>query len=656
MIPERLLRRTVLKLVVSAVLAALLDADGAGILAQSPTSAPAAGAPTDKSASERIAHLQEIVKAHPGDTDALEALARADAELKDFPGAISAYGQVLAVNPSDRDAQVQLARLLGWNHQYEESIRAFRAVLDQVPGDREALEGLANVQVWSGKLTEAAATYGRLAAQHPEDSDYVLQAARLEAETRQYAAARDRLSSLLAVEPDNLDARLALAEVEAKQNQFPSALHQYERVLEERPRDPSALMGTAQMRYYTGDVAGAFAAASALVNQEPRNFDALFLLANIERARGHRAEARNLLNRADQISPHNPEVAELREKLWSESPTVLHLTAGYSRELGSPSGSGPLTEDLRSWVFGSQLDFSVLPHTSSILSFDALPTQTPSSAAVPSIFLYRQTTHLGSYLTLRGGLGLQRFGPGVPVELPNSAGPQPSATTAPIGFFGGSFAPDRRVSFDLTWSLSGVPYTPLAVQLGVISSRVEAGFNATFNPRTDFHLTYFREHLTTEPYQQLTGTTTGSGQPGTVYASEEEHGSGGNAVFNRRIVARERLNLDAGASALIFGYDGPRRGVYLGFFTPSFYQRELLNERLSGQFSKRLGYDFSASLGIQQVDQGQPIQRALIVNPAFTLKATPYLSGSLGYAYYNSAQGLGIVSGNGVRLTIDWRF
>lgn len=299
----------------------------------------------------------------------------------------------------------------------------------------------------------------------------------------------------------------------------------------------------------------------------------------------------------------------------------------------------------------------MLPHTNSIISFDALPTQTPSAATVPSVFLYRQTTRLGSWLTLRGGVGLQRFGPGVPVDdLPNSAGPQPSATVAPIGFFGGSLTPDQHFSFDLTWSRSGIPYTPLSVRLGVISSRIEGGFNVTFDPRTDFHVTYFREHLTTEPYEQLTGATTGSGQPATVEAIDQQRGSGGAAILNRRVIERERLNFDAGVSALIFGYDGPRRGVYLGFFTPSFYQRELVNGRLTGQFSKRLGYDLSAGVGVQQVDQGQPFQRALIVSPALTLKATPYLSATLGYSYYDSAQGLGIVSGNGVKLVIDWRF
>ena len=88
-------------------------------------------------------------------------------------------------------------------------------------------------------------------------------------------------------------------------------------------------------------------------------------------------------------------------------------------------------------------------------------------------------------MTLRGGVGIQRFGPGVPVDLPNSAGPQPGATATPVGFIGGTFAPSSHLSFDFTRTRAGITYTPLAVSLGVVSSRTEGGVNITFDPRTD---------------------------------------------------------------------------------------------------------------------------------------------------------------------------
>jgi tetratricopeptide (TPR) repeat protein len=612
-----------------------------------------------------LAAYQERLKSDPNDLDAWEAVARIEAGRKNLAGAIAACRRVTAARPDVAEAQIQLARLLGWNHQYEDSIRAYQLVLLQAPEDADALEGLAAVEEWSGNKAESAAIYERLVSAHPEDEDYVYQAARLEASTHQYATARDRLATVLALDPERTEARSLLAQLEMEQGQYGSALRQFERILRVRPADPAALMGAAQARYYTGDLGSAFAAASLLVKQEPENFDALYLLAAIERARGHRYRARMLLDRADRLSRHNAEVAGLRENLRNESTTVLHLTSGYSREIGSPDQPGlsadPVAEDLRSFVFGSRLDFVALPRSTSSFTTSALPSESPSGliggAVAPTEFLYTQTTRLLHALTLRGGFGLEHFGPGMPVTLPSGSGPQPSATFAPIGFLGGSYALSPAWSFDFTWSHLALPYTPLAVRLGVISARKEGGINWTPDSRTSFHLTYFEERLASESYQQLSSIVNPETEaPLVIDERDQEQGSGGTLSFNRRAIDGERFALDLGASVFLTGYDGERRDVDLGFFTPDFYQRELLNSRLSGRISKRLGYDVAAGFGVQQVDRNQSLKRALMVSPALKFVVTPYFSGSLGYTYYDSTQVLGIVRGNGVRLGVDWKF
>jgi hypothetical protein len=69
-----------------------------------------------------------------------------------------------------------------------------------------------------------------------------------------------------------------------------------------------------------------------------------------------------------------------------------------------------------------------------------------------------------------------------------------------------------------------------------------------------------------------------------------------------------------------------------------------------------VGYEFSSGIGLQQVEQGQPLTRALTLSPAFTLRVSPRLSLRLGYTHYDSAPGLGNVSGNAVLLSTDYRF
>jgi hypothetical protein len=63
-----------------------------------------------------------------------------------------------------------------------------------------------------------------------------------------------------------------------------------------------------------------------------------------------------------------------------------------------------------------------------------------------------------------------------------------------------------------------------------------------------------------------------------------------------------------------------------------------------------VGYDFSGGIGLQQIDQSQPLTRALTLSPAFKLRVSPRLSLRLEYTHYGSAPGFGQVSGHAVAL------
>lgn len=64
----------------------------------------------------------------------------------------------------------------------------------------------------------------------------------------------------------------------------------------------------------------------------------------------------------------------------------------------------------------------------------------------------------------------------------------------------------------------------------------------------------------------------------------------------------------------------------------------------------------SDGIGVQQVEHSQAFTRGLMLNPAFTLQASPRLSFKLGYIHYNYAETLGVLSGNGVQLSTDVKF
>ncbi|PYV00926.1 MAG: hypothetical protein DMG26_14610, partial [Acidobacteria bacterium] len=568
----------------------------------------------------------------PTGREAMKAAARSRAQSGDFEGAIRIYKQVLAMYPGDLEAQIQLARVLSWNREYGVSISLYQEILKGSPHDAEALEGLARVYAWAGRLEQALETYQTFLADHPPNSGYQLEAARLQFALKDYAATRDAVASLLSTQPENREARLLLARLDLREGRFPNALKQFDQLLEQNPSDPEALHGKAQVDYYQGRLGEAYEIAAKLVNENPNDFDDVFLLANIERARRDRYGALALLDRAERLSPANPDVEAARDEV--EWPFVLHTTASFAREIGHP---GPAdvgsfsSEDLRTSSFGTTLELGALPRSDSFLSLKYLPVSSPSGgirgAAAPSEFAYRQATRLASFLTVRGGAGMVRFGPGAPENIPGQPVPVSTAMIRPVGFAGISLSPRSDFSLDLGWSRSAIDSTPLSVRLGVVESRREGSLNFSFDRRTELHLSYFI-------------------QTAVENRADRERATGGSVVFNRNLVRSDRVSFDLGYSGLAYGYKSEGRRVYLGFFDPNFYQRHLVTTRLYGKLRGPVGYDFSGGLGLQQVRQRQALTRGLLLNPALTVKVSRRLSLRMGYVHYNFAQALGPISGN----------
>jgi tetratricopeptide (TPR) repeat protein len=593
----------------------------------------------------------------------MKGLARAQAEMKDFGRAIATYQKLLESEPNDRDSRVGLARVLSWNHQYVDSIRLYREILDGAPDDVEVLEGLASVYVWSNHPEEAIQAYQRLTTLDPHSRGYPLELARLQMRRKNLPAARALLDSLLSSDPHDREARLQLAQLEMQQSHFEDALKQFDQVLDWWPDDFDALLGKAQNFYYLRRLSEAIILAEAAVDRHPDNYDAVFLLASIERAQGKRKQSLAELAHADRLSPHNPEVASMKEALESETKFTLHTVAAFDHELGQ-AGAGQTTgfqaDDLRTFAYGTTLEMSSLPHSESFFSVSYSPSNIPTGyfggTAGPAEIFYRQRTDLTSTFTLHGGIGMARFGPGDPVNLPDSAGLQRSATERPTALLSGVFTPRKKLHLALTWSRLGVPATPLAVRLGVIESRTSGMLTCSPSRQTELNLEYYWRRDVSLPYDQLVVT---SGSPPTeayFKGPEAIQGTGGSLVFYQGVVHSTYFALKAGYSTEIYGYGGLSPGIFLGYFTPGFYQQHLLMAKLGGKMWGPFEYEFKGGVGLQQIDHNTALTRALILNPALHWKVNPRLTLILGYTYYDTAQALGVVQGNGVRLSTDWKF
>jgi cytochrome c-type biogenesis protein CcmH/NrfG len=599
---------------------------------------------------------RERTDRNPQNAEAFEGMAILQVRRGDYAEAIASYRRVLELTPNNHDAKVGLGRALAFGGQYDASLRTFQGLLQEHPGDTDGLEGLAHVEMWAGRPSLALPIFRDLAARYPANPEYAAGLARVEMNLHHYPEARKALAALLATHPRSRDTQLQLAYLDLYEGHQAAALRRFNHLLSENPTDAEALKGNVRIAYYRGHLLYAHDLAAKIVDDDPRDADALLLLAELERALHHRRQARALLGRAETLAPRNADARELENSLHSDSRPTLHTSTSFAREISS--GSPANSEDLSMFGEETTWGFFALPRSDSYLSLAYLPSQSPSGgiqgAVGPSQLFYHQTTYVTPQLTVRGGVGLMRFGPGELTGIPTQDQPITSAGTRPLGFAGFTYALKEKLTVDLTAARTAITYTPTAVRLGVMEDRLSAALDYRFDSKTDLRFEPFVNDHSTVSYGHVIDLAVS----GTAQADQADHNHGGGAAvtLNRKLFRKSRVALDLGYDGLAYGIRGGLEAPYLGFFNPAFYQRHYLTTHVVGKIRGPLGYDFSTGAGIQQVERGEPIKPALLLSPAFTLKTGPRHSLTLGYTYYNSSQALGTLRGNAVRLSTDWGF
>ena len=506
---------------------------------------------------------------------------------------------------------------------------------------------------------------------YPKDREALKGLAYQESQLNQRQAAIRDYQHVLEIYPDDRDSRLELARLLTFDRQYGAALRDYDLLLKQNPQDPAALLGKARIHFYRGKLQEAHAVAIEVVEKQPNDFSSIFLLASIEHAQHHRRKTLRLLNQAEKLSPGNAQVASFRNRVLTETRVTLTTIAAYTREIGPPNQSSGRTglpnEDLRMYTYGTTVAMDLFPATTSYISFASVPSDSPpgplhdsngnqiptgiTGATAPYNFLYRQSTRLGRWLTVRGGAGFTHFGPGEPVPLPGQNGLVNGAAQRPVGLAGVSFGLTKKFSLDLDATKSAITYTPVSTRLGVIEDRLQGRANFFFNSRTELHLVYWYGRYTSEDYSHAVIV---NGIAQSVIMADQDQGRGGSVIFNRQAFHSSGFSLDLGYEGLIYGFAG--QNTFLGFFNPSFYQRHEVVPRIYGPLWGPLGYDLSGGIGIQQTGRGAAIKNAWKVSPNLSVLVNRHLSLIFGYTHYNTAQVLGPLRGNEVRFGTKWQY
>ncbi len=615
-----------------------------------PASSESAGSQAAEPSAQEKAYRERVAR-NPKDAEAYAGLAALQVRRGDYEDAIASYRALLKITPNDHDAKVGLARALAFDGQYGAALETYRELLKVRADDTDAQEGMGRVQIWAGHSSAALPIFLDLVAHYPANPDYAVALAKVQMNLHHYSEARKTLTTLLAAHPDNRDAQLELADLDLDEGRQTSALRRYNQLISGNPADTEALEGNARVAYYRGDLAYARNLAAKIVDENPRDVTALLLLADIERALHRPKQAHALVARAQAIEPHNGDTRELDDDLHLDAEPSLHTGASYSREIGT--GSPSTAEDLTSFGYETTWGFYTLPRSEAYLSLNYLPSQIPNGgiggAAGPSQILYRQTFYVTPQITLRGGVGMVRFGPGDLVTVPSESQQITSAGFRPLGFVNASYAHWNRLTLDVTAARAAITYTPTADRLGVVDERLSAGFSYRIDAKTDARLEPYLDNAESISYPHYIGISP---------VNEVDHNRGGGAslVVTHKLLQRPEFKLDVGYDGLVYGFADQSDIPYLGFFNPGFYQRHYFTTHVVTKLYGPVGLDFTSGTGIQQIDHDTPIKAALLFSPALTFKVSRRLSLRVGYTYYDSAQSLGTLRGNAVQLSTDTRF
>jgi tetratricopeptide (TPR) repeat protein len=615
--------------------------------------------PSNAPAAERLAFYQERLRTHRDDALALTGAAAAEQELGNNSGAIAAYRRLLSINPQDEDAQTRLAQLLTQGHQFDAALSVEKSMLKESPSSLEPLRLMEQTDRAANRLPAALVAEQTLLRRTPSDVNAMIEVARIKTSLGIYGDAMAAWKAVLAKDPANLAGLLGEAELEMEQKQYAAAARQLRRVITLSPRNAQARMDLARIEYYGGHTHRAYQLASSLVDDNPKDFDAVMLLAHIERAGGNHRQARRLAQQAERLSPGNAEVTALEGELDRDQQITLHTSAAYAREVSVvPLPTVTIAnEDLNSISAGTTLAFNLFPRSESSLSVSYMPVQSPATilrgAAAPAEFMYHQSTQILPWLEVRGGAGMVRLGPG---ELLNVQGLPPFAPTTsltPVAYAGFTLTLSPKLSAGWSISRDAIGYTPLAARFGVMQRQEEADVTYQFDSRTRLRMDYFKDRNTASYFFSFSPVTY---QFEGYRPSGVEKGSGGNLDLTRRMIESDLIDLDLGYSGLATGFDGPHRGVFLGYFDPNFYQRHFITWNASGPVTSRISYSFAGGAGLQQLSRGAAFTGASQLNPSLGLQVNPRLTLHAGFIHYSFAQAVGLLSGNAVELSSDWTF
>ncbi len=266
--------------------------------------------------------LQELVDLHPGGAAGWTFLAQAlsatgDAEAANRAAsrarrATDPYGRdpdplLLAVEDLRQDRRGREARARRANGETAEAL--YRRLVAEHPESADLRYNHANALARLGRLPEAETAYREALARDPESSAILANLANLLARAGRNVEADALYRRSLHADPAHVPTLLGASSLQFQRGDLREAERLLRRALAQTPEHPAALQGLGQLLATSGRFAEAAAALTRSLDASasPESRAGIhFLLADVERSRGRRAEALAHLERAEALGMEIP--------------------------------------------------------------------------------------------------------------------------------------------------------------------------------------------------------------------------------------------------------------------------------------------------------------------------------------------------------------
>jgi tetratricopeptide (TPR) repeat protein len=255
--------------------------------------------------------LEELQR-HPGSVEGYNLLGIIESNLRDYPGALAAFGKALRIAPDSVKTHNNLGDLFVTVKQMNDAEREFQTVLRLDPADRDGNYNLGVLLMARGSPAEAILHFERV---HPQNMATQFNLVRAYFATKRPAEALKLASELSAQNKEVVQLHFSLGVFLASQKQYKAAEDELAKADALQPDTFEIVFNLGQAFLRDGQLPKAENTLSRALSLKPDSVDTMYLLAETYTNESHTLDGLDLLIRAHKKAPNNLDVIFLMAQI-----------------------------------------------------------------------------------------------------------------------------------------------------------------------------------------------------------------------------------------------------------------------------------------------------------------------------------------------------